>query len=41
MPRPAARAIALSAAADAPLEVDPGELEVHAQVEITFALERG
>jgi uncharacterized protein YggE len=40
MPRPAARAIALSAA-DAPLEVDPGELEVHAQVEITFALERG
>jgi uncharacterized protein YggE len=41
LPRPGARAIALSAAADASLEVDPGELDVHAQVEITFALESG
>jgi uncharacterized protein YggE len=40
LPRPAARAIALSAA-DTSLEVDPGELDVHAQVEITFALEGG
>jgi uncharacterized protein YggE len=38
-PRPVAGQIALRAAPEPPLEVDPGELEVKAQVEVTFRLE--
>ncbi len=38
-PRPLAGPIALRAAAEPSLEVDPGELEVKAQVEVTFQLD--
>jgi len=38
IPMPRARAMTL-AAADAPIEVDPGELSIDAQVEVSFRLE--
>jgi uncharacterized protein len=39
LPRPGGTVLAMRAAADPAVEVDPGELNVAAQVEVTFALE--
>ncbi len=41
IPRPGAGAIALRAMAETTVEVDPGELNVEAQVDVTFSLESG